>query len=207
MNRVVLCCLVLSAAGVVNAASEPTGTASCSRKMPGACAIEWNFPGGSPRSSYYVQRFDASDQSWHRIFGPVSTPSGTMSEAASEGEIYAAIVCVDPEDGQSCVSSTVVWAPLHPASIDEMPPMLKRKNGVMMAVSKESSYEGQRQEYNMYRLIQWLENVDDPSRLPAMTVAYDIKEPKDAPPEWLYDDLIQYPAYLTYESFRQGNPP
>src|SRR5215475_1847652 len=113
MKRAVLCFLVLSAAGVANA-SGPTGTASCSRKVPGACAIEWNFPDASPRSSYYVQRFDTSDQSWDRIFGPASQRSGAMSEPAMEGEIYAAIACADPEDEKSCVISTVVWAPLHP---------------------------------------------------------------------------------------------
>jgi hypothetical protein len=128
-----------------------------------------------------------------------------MPESVSQGEIYNAIACVDGKDEPTCVSSSVVWAPLHPANSEEMPPTLERKNGVVMFITKESDYEGQRQQYNVYRLIQYLENIEDPSSLPAMTFVAPLKDPTDTEPEWLYDDLIQNPAYETYEAFRRGD--
>jgi hypothetical protein len=187
--------------GIANAA-EVTGTATCDRSTPKVCRISWTFPVENG-ALYSVEQFDEKAREWNRIYGPVSTPTSSTKDPVPEGSWYRALACV----GEIvCTGSTVVWAPIHPKSVDEIPEVVSTSDGGRYHVTKQGNYEEQRQQYNAYKHVQMLGSVKDWSVMPPMTTPI-VKDPiSDSPPEWMDDDLIQSRVHKDYEGMMSTAP-
>ena len=196
MIRSVLVILILTAAihlPSVTLAADPT--ASCDRGSPGTCKISWKFDEAS-YASYFVEQFDLENQQWTRVYGPVDEASGTTEGPVSEGYLYRAVGCnASPEE--KCASSTTAWAAIHFASADEIPETVHGgANDHVFSVSKDASFEAQRQQYNAYRLFDLYERIEDWGAMPSMTEPP--KDPMSSDEEWVHDDLIHYVAFSHY---------
>lgn len=146
---------------------RPVGDLYCDRKTHESdCKLRWDFS-QAPRAYVQVQRLDSDSGNW----SPVGQPYESVRRKSNRVEgarLYRTIACDDPDVKRNCVSSRVQWAISRPA-IDQIPEYLVDGDGVQMHISKDAPEDVQIAQYNVYRLIQLLDRIDDVSSLPPMT--------------------------------------
>lgn len=188
------------------------GIAACDPVIDAnSCRITWKFPSGRD-VSYWVEQFDPQE-SWRRVEGPASTPQGASAHAVKGGFLYRVVACANSAT-DSCKSSTVQWAPIRPASVDAIPATVLDGHGGSFGVSKNLSYEEQRQQYNRYRLLVLLDRIKDFDAMPPMTVpVVDPLGPWASEEQMLdalgnakptFDQIIHFGVYQDYETQRRA---
>lgn len=195
--------LVVACAFAAASAGE-TATAVCeSSSHGGPCKIAWNFT-EVPGAEYWVEQFDPESEGWDRVYGPASHPSGTTEKPVPDGFLYRVVACTDQSGPNACTTSSVHWAPVHPTNADAIPELIKKDGDKWgMQVGKNLSFEGQRQQYNVYLLMLLVESIDDWSSLPPMTEPPVTPEsPESRQATATYDDRIHHAVYGIYTDAR-----
>lgn len=168
MFKKLIVALAAIAPGVVlNAAETPAATVECVPKAGNAgCSIQWDFL-QQPRAYFQVEYLDDSSMQW-RAFGRPYDSVRTSSEPVPAARLYRVRGCDDATVRRNCVTSTVQWAIARPTP-EEIPDYLVDGNGVEMQIAKNAPETVQIAQYNVYRLVQLLDRIQDLSKLPPMT--------------------------------------
>lgn len=146
---------------------RPAGDLYCDREAhESACRLRWDFS-QAPRAYVQVQELDADSGNWSPVGQPYESMR-TKSNRVEGARLYRTIACDDPDIKRNCVSSRVQWAISRP-TIDQIPEYLVDGDGIRMHISKGAPEDVQIAQYNVYRLIQLLDRIDDVSSLPPMT--------------------------------------
>jgi hypothetical protein len=180
-----------------------SGVADCDRSGHGrACMLGWNFS-EDPHPHYRVQRLTTRPQQWVNTEVMSGDPYAT-GDSVEGGYLYRVAACDDRASTKNCSYSTVQWAIERPTQ-EEIPDYLLDGDGVKMEISKSDDLLSQTDQYNVYRLIQLLDDVDDVHSLPPMT------EPRvsnvDTPTlddSVTDDDMIFASIYHNYEMRRKA---
>jgi len=196
---IILCTLL--AAPAMAEPPEASGQAACDRAVrDGACHIAWNLS-ATPRAYYWVQQYDSERTEW-RSLGEPSTQAWTTSKAAvAGGHLYRVHACNDFEATDDCIGTTLIWAPLHPRSVDEIPAEMVDAHGVTMTVSKNADLALQTAQYNVYSLVQVVQRIDL-TTMPAMTPPAERRPDPSTDSGLTPDDLIHVGVYDNYEGLR-----
>lgn len=151
----------------LNAAEVAESSAECAAQANGpGCTIRWDFS-GAPRAYFQVEYLDENSLQW-RAAGQAYDALRTRSEPVQPARLYRVRGCDDASVKRNCTWSTVQWAIEHPA-MEDIPDYLVDGNGVEMHIAKNAPENVQLAQYNVYRLVQLLDRVPDPSSLPPMT--------------------------------------
>jgi hypothetical protein len=150
-----------------NAAEVEQNSAECipQGNAPG-CSIQWDFS-RSPRAHFQVEYLDENSLQW-RATGRAYDALRTRSEPVQPARLYRVRGCDDAAVKRNCTWSTVQWAIARPAT-EDIPDYLVDGNGVEMHIAKNAPENVRLAQYNVYRLVQLLDRVPDPSSLPPMT--------------------------------------
>lgn len=197
----VLFLALLSSPGSAAPAPKIYGAAVCSSldTHPAACYIAWRWD-EKPRAAAWIQMFDGAIKAWRTIAEVPSTTSGTSLDAVETGKLYQVRSCDDPAVSSTCISTSVVWAPLRPP-IDEIPPAIVSEQGVIMDISKNLPYATQAGQLNAIAMNATFSNVDM-TQMPPMTRPsrrWDDKEFEDF-------DNIRNNVFDWYEAWRMPQP-
>jgi hypothetical protein len=151
----------------INAADVAQASAECVPQSNGPdCSIRWDFT-GSPRAYFQVEYLDENSLKWRTVGQPYDALR-TRSEPVQAARLYRVRGCDDATVKRNCTWSTVQWAIAHPDT-EDIPDYLLDGNGVEMHIAKNAPDNVQIAQYNVYRLVQLLDRVPDPSSLPPMT--------------------------------------
>jgi hypothetical protein len=186
-----------TAAAARRAPAKELGSSNCSEdgSQPAACQVAWSWR-IAPRAYAWIQQFDPSTREWLSVAVAPATRSGVSQDAVEDGHLYRVMGCDDPQGSERCASTTVFWAPYRPATVNDIPEVVVDRYGGQHTVSKNTPYEAQIAEYNVYQLMLHLEGLDR-SVMPAMT------RPKpETMPDWSVWDTVNYNIHNVYEGYR-----
>jgi hypothetical protein len=196
----IILCMLLAAPAM----AEPppaSGQAACDRAVRnGTCKIAWNMT-ATPRGYYWIQQYDTERAGWRTIGEPSTQAWATSKAAVPAGFLYRVQACNDLEGTDDCIGTTLLWAPLHPRSVDEIPAELRDANGIRMTISKDADLAMQTAQYNVYSLVQVAQRIDL-ATMPAMTPPPERYPDPSTDSGLSADDLIHAGVYENYESLR-----
>lgn len=194
--------LALLASATTSARPSAVSEARCKASLANtACELEWDFS-AVPRMHYTVERLDPDTGRWQAVHR-ADAMRLTGSETLSGGALHRVRGCNSPEPGvlDSCVSSDVVWSPVHVGK-NQIPPEVVGADGVVMSVDKSASVEEQLEQYNVYLLVRLLGNGRvDLARLPAMTEVSERELWIDG--EWSPAQAMQRSLFLNYSGMQR----
>jgi hypothetical protein len=148
-----------------------------------------------------VQQYDAEGAAWRSLGKPSTQAWATSETAVAAGFLYRVQACNDLGATDDCIGTTLIWAPLHPRSVDEIPAEMRDAHGVRMTISKEADLAMQTAQYNVYSFVQIAERIDL-ATMPAMTPPPDRRPDPSTDSGLTPDDLIHAGVYENYESLR-----
>lgn len=184
------------------------GEAACDYDSElGKCRIAWDLT-NDPGDLYRVQRYDTRTSQWLDEHEDVYT-RGVSKEPSAPGYIYRVLGCNGSVRGANtsgdaptgCVSSSVYWSPVILKSVEEIPKVVRTKRGDKMRVGKNLDLEAQILQYNVYLLVQTIEEIDIDTNMkdmPPMTLppSIDIRPLNTV-------DLVHINVYSEYRIARE----
>lgn len=194
-SRLLVGVLLCSAVNMAISQQDSFGEARCVFTPSDECHLGWTMR-NSDRPEFSVQLLDSGGR-WVDV-EQSNAEEGQSAAAVAPGALYRVLACYKDDGGveQSCLSSTMYWSPILPKSVDQIPSMLPSKDSVHM-ITKSASLRYQTSQYNVYKLVEALEDVKV-SVLPAMTrpsvEVEDIKTQVDAVEVNVYgvfDDMVK----------------
>lgn len=168
--RLVASCMLAVLAVTAKAAAAPpeSGTSFCAREAPEhACRIGWQWR-DEPRALQWLQRFDPESRSWQGITALPSQRNGQYENAIEDGRLYRVVACDDESGSVNCIYSTMTWAALRPATVNDIPKWVVPPRGTLTHVYKNGSYRDEVMMFNFVKMMAHLEGIEW-STLPAMT--------------------------------------
>jgi hypothetical protein len=203
LKRVLLLTAMLAVAVAAPRTESVAGTVACESDADRGCRIVWNVSGVSARS-VWLEELNPESSVWHRV-APLGRASGITDETVAGGRLYRTIACDEPTETNSCVPSTVFWAPFQAPNVEAIPAIVENKQGLKMYVSKSSPLSVQNLQYNVYLLERLMSGLDDATMrsMPPMT---NPRLGPDVSPELFMkatkDERIQHHIYKMYDARR-----
>ncbi|SHG20784.1 hypothetical protein SAMN04487965_3532 [Microbulbifer donghaiensis] len=193
------CCAVVFS---VNASPpERSGRISCEKPTYQAqCKLAWNF--SETNKAYFIpQVFDVSEESWRNIEKPAIENYGVTKRTVEGGSLYRVLACDTPQVTDSCLDSGVYWVIARP-KIGDLPESVADKRGNNMLIMKNADSKTQIDQYNVYVMINVLEQIDL-SKLPPMVEPVATAREDFAEQHVNEDDEIQGSLYYNYTALRE----
>ncbi|MGH8496724.1 MAG: hypothetical protein ACREVN_11380 [Gammaproteobacteria bacterium] len=157
--------------------SSALGVATCNWSQDAnACELAWDF-NKSPRVYYWVQKWDKHTESWQSLDSTYTDTRqiGVRAKPVESGALYRVLGCDDMDAMSNCTTSTAVWAPVVPKTIEaaaaipeHMSVSDRAGSHQTLVIDKSASLKSQTIQYNVYLLLQELEDTDY-ENLPPMT--------------------------------------
>ncbi len=186
------------------AIAEPplnSGEIDCDRSAASdGCRLAWNMT-ATPRESYQLQSYSIRQRGWKNVGGPSREAYATRQAGAPGGTLYRVLACDDRPAGKHCVGSTVHWVLAKPKPKD-IPESMPQQSGQAMTISKGADELTQLDQYNVYLLVQLLEQIDDLASMPAMTRPLVSSDSTVIDESLTDDDQIYGSIYHNYEAMR-----
>lgn len=164
------------------------------------CRLAWNMT-ATPRAYYQLQRYSVRQRGWKNRGGPDREAYATRTGKAHGGSLYRVLACDDKHAHRNCVSSTVHWVLAMPSAAD-IPESVPQMSGQAMTISREADLLTQLDQYNVYLLVQLLEQIDDLASMPAMTRPLISSDSAVIDDSLTGDEQIYGSVYHNYEAMR-----
>jgi hypothetical protein len=178
----------------VLATTSEEGSAYCLRTPGDGCRIGWTW-NVAPRQYQWLQQLEPSINAWRNLSTLVVQQRGQNVDAVEDGRLYRVVSC-DDEAGQiNCIESTVVWALLRPASVQDVPKLIVFPDGAVAQLMKNGVYRDEVALFNLHRLSLHLHDVDW-ATLPSM-----MAKPERKPLATVWES-IDDEIYLNYNLIR-----
>src|SRR5688572_10850612 len=131
MKRISLLMIgTLFAVAVEAAETVSDGDLNCVRSAPEqSCRISWSWK-IAPRQFVWLEQFDPSKNAWRQLAELPAIQVGRNEAAVEDGRLYRLRSCDDSAGSVGCISSSMVWSLLRPASIDDVPKSMVFPDGV-----------------------------------------------------------------------------
>jgi len=201
MTRIVILTSLLLA---LTASAEPptsSGELKCDRAAKSSeCRLTWNMT-DTARAYYQLQTYSTKHDGWKKVGKPRTNGYTTLNRTVRGGRLYRVVACDDKAVSENCASSTVHWVLAKPPT-DRIPDTVIDKSGTAMTVSKDEDRWSQLDQYNVYLLVQLVEQIDDLASMPAMTRPGIATDSPVVDESLTNDEQIYGSIYHNYEAMR-----
>ncbi len=105
---------------------------------------------------------------WQNVVALPAQRAGQYQDVIQDGRFYRVLSCADEVGQINCIYSTMTWALLRPATVDDIPKLIPMSDGSIAQVLKNGVYRDEVAHFNLYKVMAHLNGIDWLT-LPAMT--------------------------------------